>query len=37
MELGDCYGKIGGKIVVPEGFMGRPTESTNLNLRVLRV
>jgi hypothetical protein len=34
MELGDSYGRIGGRIVGPEGdrnSTGRPTESTNLD------
>jgi hypothetical protein len=33
MELGDSYGRIGGRIVGSEGdrnSTGRPTESTNL-------
>jgi hypothetical protein len=33
MELGDSYGRIGGRIAGPKGdrnFTGRPTESTNL-------
>ena len=34
MELGDSYGRIGGRIVGPEGdtnSTGIPTESTNLD------
>ena len=34
MELGDSYGKVGKRIVGPEGdrnSTGRPTESTNLD------
>ena len=35
MELGDSYGRIGGRIVGPKGdrnLTGRPTEPTNLDL-----
>lgn len=34
MELGDSYGRIGGRIAVPEGdgnSTGKPIESTNLD------
>jgi len=34
MELGNSYGRIGGRIVGPEGdrnSTGRPTETTNLD------
>jgi hypothetical protein len=34
MELGDSYGRIGGRITGPEGVRnstGKPTESTNLH------
>lgn len=35
MELGDSYGRVGGRIMGPKGdgnSKGRPTESTNLDL-----